>query len=298
MRRAIGSTRFAMLLVLAALASFASSPTLAQQSAAPPSSLPGRERLTLPVYRVAQAPPVRQAAAAVREHPLDPVLRMARERLNGIDDNVKDYTCTLVKRERINGRLLDREHLSCKIRHKPFSVYMKFLAPKKLRGREVIYVEGKNDGKLLGHGVTAIERAVGIMRLKPTSPLAMRNNRYPITEAGMRNLVFRLIEVGQEDRKFGECNVKFYNQAKIDKTVCTCLEVVHPVPRKNFRFHMARIYIEDKRKIPIRFESYTWPSKTGGRPVLLEEYTYVNVKLNAGLTDADFDERNPNYKFH
>jgi hypothetical protein len=30
----------------------------------------------------------------------------------------------------------------------------------------------------------------------------------------------------------------------------------------------------------------------------LEEYTYLNLKLNAGLVDADFDHTNPNYKFH
>ena len=30
---------------------------------------------------------------------------------------------------------------------------------------------------------------------------------------------------------------------------------------------------------------------------LLEEYTYTNIKINVGLTDADFDTKNPNYKF-
>ena len=36
----------------------------------------------------------------------------------------------------------------------------------------------------------------------------------------------------------------------------------------------------------------------GGKPVLSEEYTYLNVKLNNGFTDADFDVRNPNYQFN
>ncbi len=29
----------------------------------------------------------------------------------------------------------------------------------------------------------------------------------------------------------------------------------------------------------------------------MEEYTYLNLKLNNGFTDADFDIKNPNYKF-
>ena len=29
----------------------------------------------------------------------------------------------------------------------------------------------------------------------------------------------------------------------------------------------------------------------------MEEYTYLNLKLNNGFTDADFDVKNPSYKF-
>jgi hypothetical protein len=31
--------------------------------------------------------------------------------------------------------------------------------------------------------------------------------------------------------------------------------------------------------------------------LLVEEYTYANLKLNVNLTDADFDVRNPQYRF-
>ncbi len=32
-------------------------------------------------------------------------------------------------------------------------------------------------------------------------------------------------------------------------------------------------------------------------PELIEAYTYLNMKLNVGLTDADFDIHNPVYRF-
>ena len=38
-------------------------------------------------------------------------------------------------------------------------------------------------------------------------------------------------------------------------------------------------------------------SKAGAEPELMEEYTYLNLKLNNGFTDADFDIKNPNYRF-
>src|SRR5262245_58578134 len=67
-------------------------------------------------------------------HPLDPALKIAREGLEHIDAKVKDYTCTIVKRERIDGVLGDIQFLSAKVRHhgktnkqdNPFSVYLKF----------------------------------------------------------------------------------------------------------------------------------------------------------------------------
>ena len=99
------------------------------------------------------------------QHPLEPALQMAYAAINNIRNNIKDYSCTMVKRERINGKLNDQEFMFLKVRHEPFSVYMYFLGPEKLRGQEAIYVEGKNNGNLLGHGV-------GIKKIAGTVPLA------------------------------------------------------------------------------------------------------------------------------
>ena len=49
--------------------------------------------------------------------------------------------------------------------------------------------------------------------------------------------------------------------------------------------------------MPIRFEKYSWPPTPDGEPVLEEEYTYLRVKTNVGLTDQDFDIGNPEYRF-
>ena len=69
------------------------------------------------------------------------------------------------------------------------------------------------------------------------------------------------------------------------------------MPRRNFRFHLARVFIDDELKIPVRYEAYDWPQETGGQPVLMEEYTYMNVQVNQGFADIDLDPRNPGYKF-
>jgi hypothetical protein len=238
---------------------------------------------------------------AVTEHPLEPVLKMAYRGLEEMNKNITDYTATLVKRERINGKLGEHQYAFVKIRNQPLSVYMYFLAPANIRGREVIYVAGQNldrttgKAKLVAHDVGL--RGLITVDLDPESPLAMDGQRYPIYKIGIRNLTQELIEHGEKDKKFDECDVKFFKGAKVQDRTCTCLQAVHPHKRPHFRFHLARVYIDDEYQIPIRFESYTWPTQEGGAPVLDEEYTYMKLKLNAGLTDADFDRRNPNYKF-
>jgi hypothetical protein len=114
---------------------------------------------------------------------------------------------------------------------------------------------------------------------------------------GLKRLTERLIEVGEHDSKFGECDVKFLPGAKINGRDCTCIQVLHPVPRREFLFHQARIFVDTELNVPIRYEAYDWPPAAGGTPLLMEEYTYLNLKLNNGFTDEDFDTRNSKYSF-
>jgi hypothetical protein len=275
--------------------------------AAAQSSESAESAASRPAYQVAERSEAAQAASVApqlgpaqgNEHPLMPALRWAYSGVGNIE-KLQDYSATLAKRERIGGKLMDYEYMFVKLRHKPFSVYMYFLGPAALKGREVIYIQGENEGNMWAHGVGIENTMFGTLKLKPDGPVAMRNQRYPLTELGILNLTNRLVDVAKEDIKYGECDVKFYKAAKINNRVCTCIEVIHPEPRRNFLFHVARIFVDDELNLPIRYESYDWPKERGakvGVEQLGEEYTYLNLKLNNGFTDADFDVKNPNYKF-
>jgi len=299
----------------------ASAPLVAQVPQAPqrPAARPGRDQLPQPVYRVAQqlqepatvaantntpgggfVPSPQQDAAPLQqqEHPLVPALQRAYSAMNHIRADIKDYSCTMIKRERIDGKLNEPEFMHVRIRHEPFSVYMYFLGPERLRGQEALYVANKNNGNLMGHAGSGLRKVAGTVSLPPTGILAMAGQRYPITEIGFANLTKRLIEVAEHDKNFGECEVKFYQGAKINKRSATCIQVVHPVPRKEFKFNKALVFVDDELNIPVRYEAYDWPDRPGGPPLLLEEYTYTDVKINNGYTDADFDDKNPQYHFH
>jgi len=276
-------------------------PTLAQQPAAPlPADAAGTQGPGLVPAGDASQMNVNAGeanAASAGAHPLEPALELAAKGLASLQATIQDYSCTMVKRERIDGKLGEHQYMFAKVRRAPFSVYLYFLGPEDVKGQEVIYVDGKNDNNMLAHAGSGVRAMVGTVSLKPQSMLAMTGNRYPITEFGVERLAERLVEVAEHDKQFGECEVNFFPNAKVNGRICTCVQVVHPVPRRNFRFHLARVFIDDELLIPIRYEAYDWPHEAGGQPVLMEEYTYMNVKTNQGFTDADFDPANPSYKF-
>lgn len=243
---------------------------------------------------------------STKPHPLDPALLLARQGLKKSREEIKDYTCVLVKREQINGMVGGYEYMFAKIRNRkmedgkivtPLSVYMTFLKPANIKGREVLFVEGQNNGKMLAHEGTASLLPTPSVWIRPNGLIAMRNNRYPITEVGIENLIVRLVEKGERDVKRGECDVKFRKNATINGRKCTMLHVTHPHRRAHFDFHVAQIFIDDELGVPIRYAAYDWPAKEGGRPILIEEYTYLNLKVNVGLTNEDFDRNHPNFNF-
>jgi Protein of unknown function (DUF1571) len=253
--------------------------------------------LTHPVS--VQQPQTSPAQSASQQHPLMPALEMAYKTKQNIETNLKDYSAIVIKHERIDGVLGDEERAFIKVREHPFSVYMGFLSPDAVKGQECMYVEGANNNEMYAHAPPGTLRGrIGTVKISPTSAIAMKGQRYPITELGIANLTKRLIEVGERDKQYGECEVKFFQGAKVKDRECTIIQVAHPFPRRNFIFHMARIFLDDQFNLPIRYEAYDWPDQPGGKPVLLEEYTYVDLKINQGLTDADFDVRNPQYGFN
>jgi hypothetical protein len=238
-------------------------------------------------------------------HALDPSIDFARDGLARFREEVRDYTGMMVKRERVNGKLMETEFIKFKIRNPreingkkvPFSIYMRFLKPAAARGREVIWIEGENKGKLIAHDNPNTVLGKITVKLDPNGNMAMKGNRYPIYDAGIEKLISKLIEKGSRDRAAGHCLVTESDSAKINKRPCSMIQVVHPEQKDPLEFHKCKIYVDKELNLPVRFVCWDWPQSPNAKPKLLEEYTYVNLKLNVGLTDKDFDPSNPDYDY-
>ena len=249
-----------------------------------------------------------EAAAATTDlgpaaHPVTSILQREIENHTRVCAEINDYTCMIVKRERVRGRLRGFEYLFAKVRHHrehgqrvvPFSVYLKFLGPNKVKGREVLYVEGQNDGKLVVR--TGETQYPFTTTLRPTGELAMRENRHPITEFGFENFGRRLIHLIPAAITPEQVRVEHSENSKVDGRLCTGIVVTRTKRAQQDRFHRVRIFFDRDLKIPIHYEAYDWPKTDGGKPVLLEQYTFRNIVINPGLTDGDFRRDNPKYGF-
>jgi hypothetical protein len=301
MMKTQNSRRNFLLALAAAGTSFAAAQIFAQEV-----------KLKEPVFRVAAANfTIPEAAAG--QHPLDPALKYAEDNLKRFQADIRDYKCLIVKRERIRGVLNEYEYMYAKIRnHKeeggkistPLSVYLNFQKPANVAGREVIWVEGANNGKLCAHEGGLLGKLPAVW-LDPKGPMAMRGNLYPITEIGIENLIAKLIERGSRERAAdpkGEATVVTTTKgAKLgsgaNKRPCTILQISHPTDIGGFEFKLAQIFIDDEYNFPVRYIAYGWPIKGQKGDVILEEYNYTNIELNVGLTDNDFEPSNPSYKF-
>ena len=159
------------------------------------------------------------------EHPLLQMVRWSESRIDELRGRGLRL-CVLQARAPVDGTLGPREAVYLRVRHEPFSVYMRYLAPAKSAGQEVLYVAGQNGDKLKAH-VVGVKSIIGTRNFNPTGRLAMRGNRYPITEIGVLNLTERLIAYGRAELKSPDCLVNL-KRCKVAGVSCTCIELLHP----------------------------------------------------------------------
>jgi len=234
-----------------------------------------------------------EAASPANGHPLVPAIALARTALAKVE-TLSDYEGTLTKRELI-GNTLTTQMMQIRVRQKPFAVYLKYAAPNE--GREVLFDTSQDPSQLLVHEGAGIKSLAGTLALPINDPQVMAEARHPVSDLGLKRLVQLVIEQWELESKFGEIEVKYYPNAKMGRIECETLEVTHPRPRRQFKYHQSRLFIEKASGLPLRVQNYGFPQQTGIEPPLVEDYAYTGMKTNVGLKQIDFSRTNQNYRF-
>jgi hypothetical protein len=231
-------------------------------------------------------------------HQLLPFIELARTSRDAVKA-VKDYEAIFTKKELV-GRTLYSGQMFIKLRHDPFSVYLRFIDQNK--GREVLYAGPRYQYLMKAHEAPGTFSALaGTIAIEPNSPRAMAEGRYPITRIGMVKMMETLIVGWESEMKLNDPDdpkVYYYPNAKLaDKIECKACITRHENAKHQYRFYETRVFFDKKSNFPIRLEEYGPPNAANPDGYLIEQYIYTNIRTNVGLSDNDFDTRNPQYHF-
>jgi hypothetical protein len=241
-----------------------------------------------------------------RKRTMGEVLDMARAARERMSQTLDDYTARFVKREVDTKGLAGEEtEMLMKVQTRlrgdseaaPMRVYLKFQRPKSVQGREVIWAEDANDGKMAVYE-NYFPLSLKTIWLDPNGYLAMRGQRYPIREIGLVRLVEKLIERGEKDRDNPDIEVTVDHDHIFDGVATELIQVKRKKPGGGEDdFSLAEIVVDPERQLILSYRSFGWPQSADASAPLLESYQYYDLQTNVGLTEADFDTSNPGYAF-
>jgi len=186
-------------------------------------------------------------------------------------DEMTNYQVRLIRQERVNDRLLERESVLLSIRRKPFAVRLEWTdGPNE--GRMVLWSRHECEGLMHIHlGKTLVP--VPPMRLAPESPMAMANSRHPIYEAGLDQLLENLESQIERARSSGD-QVGRFELRKVATDVPSLEGPGREIVRITPRGETWRLVIAEGSGLPV------FLSATDAQGRLLEHYEFHDLEVD------------------
>lgn len=156
----------------------------------------------------------------------DAVAALAKS-LHKYHTEVDGYTCTFIKKERINGKLRDREVIRCEFRESPFSVRMEWLEGAG-RAKIMLYPAGDRTDQLAVVPANEIARKILPVVKKDLSNGDVRSAaRYPVNEFGLNNGTLRLHRVWEVAKEKGQLRTRYDGIQPVDELNGRHCHVLH-----------------------------------------------------------------------
>jgi len=201
---------------------------------------------------------------------------------------VTRYTAVFHKQQRVDGKLTQEETMLIKFRS-PFSLYLSWIEEPH-KGSELLYVEGWNNNLARVHRGGFLGFVT--RNLEPKHPALMENNLRPFTDIGLGYIVKAVASNVHRASRVGEFSLFEHGEETLLDRKTQCLEIVFPKDKeKGYDAYRVIINQDEESKLLVRVRMYDWDDQ------LFECYGYDEIKLNAGLTEADFVPTNPAYRF-
>jgi hypothetical protein len=130
---------------------------------------------------------------------------------------IKEYTCTMIKKERINKKDHPEEEIFCSFREKPFSVLMEW---KKGMGKALgsLYVQGENQNQIKILPAGPLLSRFGPVSVKADDPQVLESSRYTVHEFGLERGMRRTFTAWGEVRDRGQLHFEYLGVRTIKET--------------------------------------------------------------------------------
>ncbi|HKQ47086.1 MAG TPA: DUF1571 domain-containing protein [Phycisphaerae bacterium] len=211
---------------------------------------------------------------------------------------VKDYQCTLVKQEALPSGMSEEQEIDVKFRHDPYSVMFHWRRNPGLADR-VIYVKDRwidEDAENPDERQLAVCQPGAVARLLIKSikqPIhgkrAQLSSRRYLDEFGFTRALDLLIKYCERAQQDGVLRLEFCGESRFDGRPVWVIRRFLPYTGEGGAYpdKLAEIFIDKEYRIPVAVYCFSTDYKDPQH--LLGKYEYRNIKLDSGLTEADFD---------
>jgi hypothetical protein len=201
--------------------------------------------------------------------------------LANYEGRFRNYTCTMIKQERINQVVGKEQEIHVKFMEEPYSVAMAWTPETAPIGDRALYAQGRYNNQMLVRPNGVLNQLVGTVMRPPDGPEARRSTLRPINQFGFRRSMESLLKVYRKARSAGDLKEAFGGYAEVGGREAIAL--VRYLPAKD-DYPAARtvIFLDLEYLVPIAVEGYDWDGKLACR------YVYKDLAFNVGLTSSDF----------
>jgi outer membrane lipoprotein-sorting protein len=191
---------------------------------------------------------------------------------------VHDYKTTFIRQEQIKGRLSAEEFIDLEFK-RPFMIRMRWQKGKN-KGREVVYVEGSDEDKVLVRLNGLMGRFVRLLLLDPEGALAMRGSHRSIRQAGIGNLVDSVLKMTDSAKQSGDLTLRFLGEEVLGGRDVYLIERI--LPSAKYDSPRTLIYVDKAFELPVQIMRFD------ARGDLFERYTYGDLRINQDISAAAF----------
>lgn len=250
------------------------------------------------VARAADTEPVPLILATVDEPIDDPLeeqarrdpLKFLRGALEHYRTSVRDYRCTFVKIELVNGRYRAQETTRVLFMEEPFSVLMSWDARPRPAQR-VLFIEDKwTDSKGRAMALVHPEPLLALIAPRLKRPIndriAMSRSRRQISEFGFGRSLELLIKYSEIALARGELKLEYKGRSSVKGRPSYVFVRNLPYAGEDGPYpdRVAIVHLDKEWLVPVSIHTYSDDAETK----LLGRYLTTDVELNVGLSPADF----------